>query len=271
MNFKPEHINAAEEDFIGNHGFGRYIFFPGSDGRAADIAKRFSNLKIKEHPRRHNLYMGTIESDGHKIDVGAIASGMGTPSLDIICNELLHLGARRFLRVGTAGLIQPEYMKPGDLVIGTGSVRDEGASKTYVPPEYPAIASLEMVNAALSATKKLNSLNVHAGVLHSKDSLFAREFGQGTMSEENKRYMQILQNAGVVASEMESAMLFILTEIWDHKMKKEKKGRVFSGAICAVVGEGTAFASNEEIQRITEDLIQLSIHTFVELFKMETK
>lgn len=268
MTFKPEHINANVEDFEGNQGHGRYIFLPGSDGRAKQISERFSNVTIKEHSRRHNLYKGTIERDGQKIDVASISSGMGTPSLDIICNELLHLGARRFLRVGTAGLVQPAYMKPGDLVIGTGSVRDDGASKTYVPPEFPAIASLEMINAALRASKKVKN-TVHAGILHSKDSLFAREFGQGTMSQENKRYMEILKDAGVVASEMESAMLFILAEIWDHKMKKEKKGRVFAGALCAVVGEGENFGSKEAIAKMTDDLIDLSIETYLELFKGE--
>lgn len=267
---KPEHINAAPEDFQGNGANGRYIFFPGSDGRAKQIAERFSNVVVKEHPRRHNLYMGTIEEDGQTIDVASISSGMGTPSLDIICNELLHLGAKRFLRVGTAGLMQPEYMQPGNLVIGTGSVRDEGASKTYVPPEFPAIASLEMVTAAMHAAKKLNRIkSVYTGIMHSKDSLFAREFGQGTMSEENRRYMRILHDAGVVASEMESAMLFILAQIWDHKMRLEKKGRVFAGALCAVVGEGEAFESEEAIRQMTENLIELSIHTYVELFKLE--
>ncbi len=268
MSFHPEHINVTEEDLKGNGSIGRYIFFPGSDGRAKEIAEHFSHVKVKEHPRGHNLYIGSIESDGRNIDVASISSGMGTPSLDIIANELLKLGARRFLRVGTAGLVQPEYMKPGDLVIGTGSVRDDGASRTYVPPEYPAIASIEMVMASIAAAKKIPS-KVHLGVLHTKDSLFAREFGEGTMSQENQRYMQILRDAGVIATEMESSMLFILAEIWDHKMKKAKMGRVLAGALCAVVGEGSDFGSKEAIAKTTKNLIELSKHTFFELSKKE--
>ena len=87
--FKPEHMNVTHEDLRGNNGIGRYVFFPGSDGRAKKIAEEhFKDLKVKEHPRAHNLYTGYLEAGGLKIDVASISSGMGTPSLDIIFNEL---------------------------------------------------------------------------------------------------------------------------------------------------------------------------------------
>jgi len=169
--FEPIHINATEEDFKGNKKAGRYIFFPGSTGRAKHIAERFSNLKVKEHPRGRNLYLGTIEKDGQKIDVGSVSSGMGTPSLDIICSELLKLGAKRLLRVGSSGALQSDRMKIGDFVVATGSVRDEGASRCYTPLEYPAIAPLDMVYASQLAAKRLKfESKVHTGIIHSKDS-----------------------------------------------------------------------------------------------------
>ncbi len=274
MKFEPIHINATAEDFIGNKQAGRYIFFPGSDGRAREIAQHFSNLKVKEHSRAHHLYLGTIERDGHKIDVASISSGMGTPSLDIICNELIKLGAKRFLRVGTSGSLQPDK-KVGDFVIATASVRDEGASRCYVPLEVPAVASLDMVYASKLAAERLKfDEKVHTGIIHSKDSLYAREFGEGPLAKQNKAYMEILEDAGVLASEMEASLLFILTNLADHHLRTQGKGngfRALAGALCSIVGVGPLWATKEEMKKMTMELTDLSIQTYIELSKLENK
>ena len=96
MAFTPEHMTASEEDFEGNNGIGRYVLLPGSDGRAEKIAQNFSDVTVTRHSRRHNVYKGTLEHLGKSIDVAAVSSGMGTPSLDIIVNELGQLGVKRF-------------------------------------------------------------------------------------------------------------------------------------------------------------------------------
>ena len=67
-------------------------------------------------------------------------AGIGNSALE----ELLRIGAHTFIRVGSCGSLQPE-MHIGDLVITTGAVRLDGASKDYVIPEYPAIAHYEIV------------------------------------------------------------------------------------------------------------------------------
>src|SRR5262245_18673294 len=100
--FNPFHINATAEDLAGNNGLGRYVLLPGSDGRAKAIAEYFTNTIVKTHPRGHHLYLGEIEGTNGPIEVATISSGMGCPSMEIILHELFHLGAKRFLRVGTA-------------------------------------------------------------------------------------------------------------------------------------------------------------------------
>ena len=178
--FKAVHMNAAHEDFIGNNGIGRYVFIPGSDGRAEAIAAHFDNVVVKKHSRAHNLYMGTLTRHGKTIDVASISSGMGASSMDIVLTELLKLGAKRFLRIGTAGLLQVGRMQAGESVIVTASVRDESTSACYVPLEYPALASFEMVQATCAAAQALNMQKItHRGIVHSKASLHAREFEEG--------------------------------------------------------------------------------------------
>ncbi len=271
MSFKPEHMNASYEDFEGNDGIGRYVFIPGSDGRAKQIAENFSDVTVKEHSRRHNIYKGTLIHNGKKIDVAAVSSGMGTPSLDIIMNELYRLGAKRFLRVGTAGLLQPDYMKAGDFVIGTGAVKDDGATQTYVPLEIPALASLDFILAAENAGKVLNiSSGIHTGMIHSKSSLYAREFKKGPLAKENEEYMRILTDAGVLASEMEASMLFTLATIFNHEMKLKHKSslpsfQIKAGAICLILGEGDDFGSDEDLKKNTINLIDFCLQTVKEL------
>ncbi len=270
--FKPEHINVTEEDLMGNNQAGRYLFFPGSDNRAASISEHFKNRKVKEHSRGHNFYMGTLEHEGQKIDVGSISSGMGTPSLDIILTELLKLGGKRFLRVGSCGSLQHDRVKIGDFVIITGAVRDDGASRCYMPTEYPAIASIDMVLASVKACKKLEFNNkTHLGLMHSKDSLYGREFEEGPLASQNTQYMKVLMDAGVLASEMESSMLFTLAALHENELLKQKKKnyKILAGTICFIISAGPGFADEKNIKKYTEELTEMAKHTFFELNKNE--
>lgn len=182
---------------------------------------------------------------------------------------------RRFLRVGTSGLLQPSFMKGGDLVIATASVRDEGTSRCYVPIEYPAVSSIEFVLAAQRATKKINLAHkTHTGIIHSKDSLFAREFSEGLLSQENKRYMGMLCDAGVIASEMEASLLFTLANLFNHqlRLKTQKNDYIHSikaGAICVVLGEGSDFGTPESLQKMTEEINKLALQTIMSLAEQE--
>ncbi|MBN2689589.1 MAG: nucleoside phosphorylase [Gammaproteobacteria bacterium] len=271
-NFEPLHITATHEDMLGNNGHGRYIFLPGSNGRAKKISEMFDKItNIKTSSRGHDLYTGEITIDNTKIDVGAISTGMGTPSVDIILNELLKLGGKKFLRVGTCGLLQSKFMKGGDIALATAAVRDDHATECYIPPEYPAVASYEMVQAAINAQKTMGlTRNVHVGIMHSKDSLYAREFKQGAMQKQNTEYMETLKNAGAVASEMEASMLFTLCGMADaHRENRDlmSKDRVLAGTLCAVLGEEDDFGTPEMVTAMINDMIRLGFYTFAELHK----
>ena len=78
------------------------------------------------------------------------------------------------IRVGTCGGLQKDE-KVGDLVISTGAVRLDGASKDYVMSEYPAIAHFEVVSALIAAAEALH-VRYHVGVTASADTFYS---GQG--------------------------------------------------------------------------------------------
>lgn len=237
--FKPHHINATQDDLAGNHGIGRYIFLPGSEGRAKAISQHFNNLTVNTHPRGHNLYLGTIADGKKTIDVASIASGMGCPSMEIILHELFHLGGKRFLRVGTAGSLQPEWVKLEDIINAQATVRDESTSIDYMPLAVPAIASIDCTIAILHAAKKLGLVNqVHTGTVHCKSSLYAREFGAGPQGQSHQSYMNLLTQCGVLATEMETSTLFIQSQRYNYQLSREGTGaqyRVLCGAILGII------------------------------------
>lgn len=236
MTFRPLHINAKPSDFNGNGGRGRYFLLPGSRARAATIARSFSELRTSEHGRGHDLHVGVIERDGLSLDVGVISTGMGCPSVDLIVTELIALGAQVMVRVGTCGSMQP-HIHTGDIVVATAAVRDEGTTRHYLPPEVPAMPSFDLVRAMLNAAGKRNSAtgkDIHFGAVHTKDSLYAREMGFGPLKERHFEYQRLLTKAGVVASEMECAQLFVLGTLGPLA---EGESRVHTGAVLAVIGD----------------------------------
>lgn len=270
--FKPQHINVSNADLQGNASKGRYIFLAGSDERARQISERFNQNRVKPHPRQHNFYLGSLPGLNGPIDAGAIATGMGGPSADIIINELVLLGARRLLRVGTAASLQSARVKIGDLVIATGAVRDDKSSWDYIYPEYPAVASLEFLIAAGKAwhKKKTSPSVAHFGLVHSKSSLFAREFNLA-ITQENRHYMDSMREAGVLATEMECAQLFTLSTLLSardqHAHYPAPVEPILSGAILAIIGDDkSSFSDNkEETSRVVTAAIELGLETMVEM------
>lgn len=270
----PQHINASINDLCGNQGLGRYIFLTGSDGRARQISEQFENTTVQNHPRQHNLYLGTIPGIDKSIDVGAISTGMGGSSADIIINELIMLGSKRLLRVGTAGSMQPDHIRVGDVVVATGAVRDDKASWDYIYKEYPALSSMEyLVAAGRALSINTDAINAHFGIVHSKSSLYAREFHQSLMPESD-HYMNTMRQAGVLASEMECAQLFVLSSLMNAKVNSvpAKGDAILCGCILAIIGDHSSFSPEKElITKTIDKTIRLSMETIRQLARIDQK
>ena len=147
---------------------GRYVLLPGDPGRCEIIASHFDNpVKIQSN-REYTTYTGTLL--GEKVSV--CSTGIGGPSAVIAMEELTKIGADTFVRVGTCGGIKLD-VKSGDVVIATGAIRHEGASREYAPIEFPAVADYEVLTALVDAAKDLGHV-WHAGVVQCKDSFYGQ-------------------------------------------------------------------------------------------------
>ena len=130
----------------------------------------------------------------------------------IAVEELGELGAHTFLRVGTCGGAQPG-IRLGDLVIATGAVRREATPDAYVPREYPAIASHAVVTACVEAAGAAGVAH-HLGVIRSVDALYADLLPERLpRAAEVRAELDMWSRAGVVANDMESATLMVVSAV----------------------------------------------------------
>ena len=184
---------------------GEYVILPGDPKRCAKIAKYFDDPVLVGDSREFLTYTGTI--DGVKVSV--TSTGIGGPSASIALEELTNIGANTFIRVGTCGGMDIEA-KGGDVIIATGAIRMEGTSKEYAPIEYPAVPDLDVTNALVSAAKSLGA-EYHAGVVQCKDAFYGQHQPElHPVGYELLDKWDAWLKMGAVASEMESAALFIV-------------------------------------------------------------
>ena len=219
---------------------GRYVLLPGDPFRTDIIARHFDDPKLVAHNREHKVWTGTLL--GEKVTVAS--TGMGCPSTAIAVEELIHCGAECFIRVGTCGKVcDASFDESLSGVVITGAVRDEGTTIHYVPIEYPAIANRHVVD-ALSRAAKARGFNFAEGIAQCKDSFYGQHDpdsmpGSARLHERWEAW----RKAGVMASEMETAALFVIASI---------RG-VRAGAVMAY------FAMNDETIEMACDAVRILI------------
>ena len=144
------------------------VFLCGDPARVARIAESWANVRDVCNVREYRIVTGELSG----LEVSAASTGLGAPSAAVVLEELAKLGAHTFIRVGNSGGLSPA-LELGDLVVTTGAVRDDGTSRSYVIPEYPAGADHAIVGALVDAAGSLG-VRVHTGVTWSLDAFYAR-------------------------------------------------------------------------------------------------
>ncbi|HKC52662.1 MAG TPA: nucleoside phosphorylase [Myxococcota bacterium] len=209
---------------------GENVFLCGDPARVPRIAKDWSNAREILNLREYRIAVG--ERDG--VPLAAASTGIGAPSTAILVEELAKIGAKRLIRVGNSGGLQPA-LELGDLVITTGAVRDDGTSRSYVLPEYPAVASWEVVGALVTAARA-RGVRHAVGLTWSLDAFYARNavlgrdgalesmsFG-GYRPPELESRIAAMRDARVQNCEMESGILLTLAGLFG----------LSAGCICVV-------------------------------------
>lgn len=185
------HVRAEPSDIA------PFVLLPGDPQRAEFIAETFFDNPVCYNRYRYLLgFTGTYKG----MPVSVQTTGMGCPSLAIVVEEIIRLGAKQLVRVGTAGIIS-RNVKPTDHVVATAATCKEGTSKMYLGTEPPTPAPSFGLTRALvdTATKR----PTHTGLIQTEDAFYA------TTPEDVAR----LAARGVLAVEMESSTLFTLGQL----------------------------------------------------------
>ncbi len=185
----------------------------------------------------------------------AATSGMGAPSLSIVVNELVGVGMRTIIRVGTCGSIAPE-VRVGSLVISQAALCRQGAAEDIAPTAYPAAADPFLTVALVQAAQQLG-VEHRLGITASVDSFYE---GQERNDSANPYLLRRLRGSteeyrqlGILNYEMEAGTLF-------------KMGLVYgfaAGCICAVLAErmsGEQVFVERKLQA-ERDAIQVALQT----------
>jgi uridine phosphorylase len=212
---KKYHIGLGPGDV------GEYVLVPGDPGRTPLIAKYLDGAREVAFSREYRTFTGAIDG----VKVSTMSTGMGGPSVAIGVEELHELGVHTLVRVGTCGALQPE-VKMGDLVIALGAVRSEGTPDGYVPKEYPAVASLDLVEALRDAAEAAR-VPYHIGVMRSVDALYSDLVPDQMPRPDLRGELEMWTRAGVIGNDMETSTLYVVSRL--RKMR--------AGTICLTVDE----------------------------------
>jgi len=195
---KEHHIDMVPGDIAPT------VLTPGDPARVEVFAQLMDEAWKVAEKREYVTYTG--RKDG--VPISCTCTGLGCPPTAIGVEELWHIGAKNIIRIGTCGAIQ-DFIKAGDLIIATGSVRGEHTSEEYISLEYPAVADYRVVRALIDACERLGH-RYHLGIIRSHDAYYMES------PEAHGDYRARLQkwiDMGILCLENEASALFTISSI----------------------------------------------------------
>jgi purine-nucleoside phosphorylase len=227
------------------------VLMPGDPNRAKLVAGMLDggleNARLVNDNRLLLGYTGTFQG----VPVSVQTSGMGTPSFSIVMEELLMLGVRRFIRIGTCGGVAPG-LRTGDVVVATAAVPADGATRTYLRGDPFAPAADFELTRLLVDSARARGIEPNVGVVQSVDVFYNSE----------PDYAAKMRSRNVVAVEMEAAALFYIA------MRERGRGEDVRGACILTVGDtlvkddqsfGADFLSPEEMELAVQAMIEIAL------------
>jgi len=211
---KQYHIACKKGDLS------EYLLVPGDPDRVPKIASSWGSSREVSCHREFRSFTGKYKG----IPISALSSSIGPACMAIVVNEASRIGVHTFIRVGSTGAIQKD-INCGDVIITSAAVRLDYTSNCYVMPEYPAVASYEVLLALIEAAESLGIRNYHVGITATTADFYAgqsRPMKKGFLQMED--LLPTLQKARVLNFEMETATLYTLASL--HGLR--------AGSICAV-------------------------------------
>jgi purine-nucleoside phosphorylase len=231
----PIHLRAEPGDYA------EACLLPGDPLRAKYIAETYLGDVVQVNAERGLLgYTGSW--DGTPVSVQG--TGMGCPTATIVAEELIQLGVKRLLRVGTCGGLQPDHAL-GDMIVALSAVPADSTATHLVggEPHCPT-ASWELIHEAVHVAKSTDQ-KIRVGPIVSSDLFYNPDDGQ--YERWSKR--------GILAVEMEAAALFTL-----GALRGIAAGCLLTVSDIVVEGEFVRI-SDEELQAAVDRMTRIALET----------
>ena len=236
---KQYHIHVSPGEI------GRYVLLPGDPARSDRVAAYLDSARFVANNREHRTFTGYYKG----VQVSVTSTGMGCPSTAIAVEELINVGADCFIRIGSTGALQP-HLKIGDLIVSTGSMKNEGTSRFYVPDCFPAVPDFDLTRVLIDTARELEAplgFRSYYGINATDDAFYG----------ESPEWIEKLAALGCLNVEMESSAIYTVCA------KRKKRGAMISAvsgnlATADVVyekaNEGLIKGWDNEIQVVLETI-----------------
>jgi DeoD family purine-nucleoside phosphorylase len=189
----PIHVRAEPGDYADA------VLLPGDPLRAKYIAETYLEGIEQRNAERGLLgYTGTWNGT----PVSVQGTGMGCPGATIVFEELIQLGCKKLIRVGTCGGLQAHHAL-GDLIVALTAVPADSTAMHLVggEPHCPT-ASWDLIHEAVHIAKHSDQA-LHVGPIVSSDLFYNPNEGQ----------YERWSSRGVLAVEMEASALFTVAAL----------------------------------------------------------
>jgi DeoD family purine-nucleoside phosphorylase len=238
------HIRAEVGDYA------PLVLLPGDPNRATRIAESFDGgLGASRLVNEHRGMLGYTGTFGGK-PVSVQTSGMGTPSLSIIVEELLRLEVRRLVRVGTTGGIG-RGVRTGDLIVATSAAPVDGATRTYLHGDpYAPVADFELTRALVDAARS-RGVEPHIGQIATVDVFY----------NPDDDYVSKWRARNVLGFEMEAAALFTLASRAAAAGDEVRAACILtvSDTLSEEESSEETYLPLEELERATDRMIEIAL------------
>lgn len=201
-----------------------HCLFVGAPERAAHIATTcFTNPKKEGDYRGFESWTGEYEG----VPMSVVSHGIGGASIGTVLPEAVASGARRIIRVGSCGALQPKA-KIGDAVIVYAAARLDGASDNWAPASFPAVAHPFVVQTLVEVAQAMKvryHLGIGASTACFNQGQARRRTAKTWLPPRLEAQHVELQRAGILCYDMENSALFT----WCAT-----QGVPMVGSVCAV-------------------------------------
>ena len=140
------------------------------------------------------------------VEVSVLDSRVGSP-LALDCTYYLRFtSCKNIVFTGLIGALQPD-IEVGDIIVSTGALRGEGASKYFVDEAYPAVADFSLTRKladVLDEIYKSTGITVHYGSIYTTDAFAA----------ETEEFLKEWGSKGLLGIEMETSAVYTIASLF---------------------------------------------------------